>query len=346
MLLATHHPLLDSLSRLEALIGALEAGEPLSAQVEAALERLQSLCSWSAEEDLSEVRNLVEALLEAPSSDLLLPLREAVEGLGSFGPTPSHAANRVLGLSLAAVHGRRVEEYSSVITALDAEIEALAQGFAGLARAGVSSRMAEEAERVLRDVEALRESLVALDEAVGTGSEEAAREAGDGLVGALRTLASCLGSLEVLAQQEGRTPCLRCGQLNPPGRSRCEQCGAILPKAAAGQESVLDVRVGDEGGAGQTRMTTHLDRIFRACDAFYAGGSTAEAFLVEVSWLEDLLAQAQRLGLGYGRLAQEGLEEFQGGLSLLRQAGERDDRALVEAGKRMLWEGSGKLQSA
>ncbi len=87
-------------------------------------------------------------------------------------------------------------------------------------------------------------------------------------------------------------------------------------------------------------MTENLARIFEACEKFYSGTLESEAFLEEVAWLEGLLDLARRQGLG------DGCQEFEAGLALLHQAGELGDRALLDAGRRRLWEGAGRLQAA
>lgn len=344
----TAHPLAEGIARLEVLIGRLEAGEPLESQVLLTLERLTALCAMPLPEDLEPVRALLEGLQQEPSSRGLPRLREALDRAlaeAPSGPTASPRANALLDLAVATVAGHVGPEWTGDFVAFDEELASLAVRIGALARAGATGRTLEEAEGVVREAEAARSALAVLADAVAAGSEEAVRTAGQGLVGAINLLARRQRTLGRLAEQEGRTPCVRCGRYNSSERSTCEECGAILPVAARTDESRLDIRVGDED-APTTRMTANLARIFEACEQFYAGALGPEAFLQEVAWLEGLLGRARRMGLGEGDLARLGQDDFETGLALLRQAGETGDGALLDMGRRMIWEGAGKLQAS
>jgi hypothetical protein len=339
-MLASESPLAQAITRLEPLIHRLEAGESVSDQVQVFLDRLLWMTRLPLPEDLSEVRGIIEDLRQDPTSCKLVDLRRAIEAATVPGPTASAQVNTVLDLALAAVQGEALEEYTAGVLALDSEVAALSARFSALGVTGSTERFCELAQEGSMQVEAMRASLADLDEAVAAGSQHDLQACGGELVFSVNRAAQIFRELERLLALEGRTPCVRCGQSNSSERTLCEDCGAILPVAPVRQEVLLDVRVGEAGLSQPTRMTENLARIFDACEGFYSGTLEAAAFLDEVTWLEGLLDQARRQGLG------DGCQEFQDGLALLRQAGELEDRALLDAGRRQIWEGAGKLQSA
>ncbi len=339
-MLASGSPLAQAFTRLEPLICRLEAGESVSDQVQAFLDRMLWMTRLPLPEDLSEVRGILEDLRQDPSSRHLDNLRRAIESAAAPGPTASARVNAVLDLALAAVQGEGPEEYSAAVVALDSEFAALSARFSALGVTGITERFCEMAQEGNLQVEAMRASLADLDEAVAAGSQHDLLACGETLVFFVNRAAQIFRELERLLALEGRTPCIRCGRSNSSERSLCEDCGAILPVATVRQEGLLDVRVGEAGPSQPTRMTENLARIFEACERFYSGTLEAAAFLDEVTWLEGLLDRARRQGLG------DGCQEFQAGLALLRQAGELEDRALLDAGRRRLWEGAGRLQAA
>ena len=342
-------PLLDAVARLGALLGAAEAGEPVEAQVQAELLQMVRACAMPLGPDLSGVQAVLEGMLEDPSPRHLPALLEAVEAvapLGPPGPTGSLRANVVLARARAAVRTRETEPFSLECQELDAEIAALAERAAALASARAAGRLGEEAEEVARELEAAREALAALYEAVGAGQEEEAARAGQALADLLNRVERRALEMEVLDQHEGQTPCVRCGRYNRGERSTCEECGAILPASVHAQESLLDLCEGEEAGPLEPRMTENLARLFQACEDFQSGLVDAGAFLGEVAFMEDRLARARRMGLGPGPSVRAGAEEIEAGLAALRQAGEGEDRGLLDAGRRLVWEGAGKLQAA
>jgi len=339
-MLASGSPLADVVTRLEPLICRLEAGEPVSGQVQAILDRSLWMTSLPLPEDLSEIRGILEDLRQDPSSHHLDNLRRAVEAAAVPGPTASAQVNIVLDLALAAVQGEGLEEYTARVVALDSEVAVLSARFSALGVTGITERFCEMAQEGFLLVEAMRASLADLDEAVAAGSQQDLLACGRSLVSSVNRAAQIHRELERVLALEGRTPCIRCGRSNSSERTICEECGAILPVASVQREGLVDVRVGETGASQQTRMTENLTRIFEACEQFYSGTLEATAFLDEVSWLEGLVDRARRLGLG------DGAQEFEAGLALLRQAGELGDRALLDAGRRRLWEGAGRLQAA
>ncbi len=304
------------------------------------VERLVWMTGLPLPQDLSGVREILADLRRDPGPGQLGRLRQALQAASFPGPTASPQANAVLDLALSAVQGDSVEDYSRQVLALDREVAALTAGLAALGEAGASERFREVARQAATQAEALRAALAGLDEAVAAGSQADLEAWGQALSLALNRTAGLYRELVRLLALEGRTPCIRCGCLNASHRTLCEQCGAILPAAAVRPQGVLDVRVGEEDSGEPTRMTENLARILEACERFYAGVLDSQGFLQEVTWLEGLLEDARRLGLGGGA------QDFEEGLALLRQAGEREDRALVEAGRRRLWEGTGKLQAS
>lgn len=341
-MIAGDHPLVEAVAHLEGLVLRLEAGEPVKPLLDAFLEQQQRLLAFPLQEDVTEVRRVLERFRTDPSSWHLRDLRAAVDAAlaaASGGPTRSPRANRLLGMALAALEDPTVP-FVDEASVFHADLATLATRVAAVARTGNSLLAQEEAARLGEVASHGQIALEELVQAVEALSPEAVRAAGDAFVAAVRDLGAVESALEELATREGRTPCVRCGEYSRGDRSTCERCGAILPAAAAERESLLDV-----GGAASdgTRMTETLARLFEASDRFYAGGLDADAFLSEVAWMEGRLEQARRLG--FGDAAREGLEEFEAGLAVLRQAGETGETGLLETGRRLVWEGSGKLQA-
>lgn len=326
------------LSAVEGLVGRCEAGEPVLHRLQALLERQIAVCGMPLPEDMSGVKAVLQTLLVDPSARHLPDLRRAVEeALASAptdGPTPSPRANELLGMALAALQDGSVDfagaarSFSWELTALSTQVTA-----------GASERLAEEARGIADAAIQAREALYRLE---GADREDVVRLEGEAFIAAMRRLAFAQRTLERLADQEGRTPCVRCGESNPGDRSTCRRCSAILPAAAVGRESLLDLRVGEERPA-ETRMTVNLARLLDACDRYYSGALDGDAFLAEVAWMEGRLVQAQRMG--FEEAARAGLQDFEEGLALLRQAGETGDAALLDAGRRRVWEGAGAMQS-
>lgn len=321
------HPLREAVAHLEGLVLRLQAGEPVQPLLDALLEQQERLLAFPMQEDLTEVSRVLARFRTDPSARHLDDLKAAVDrALAEEGPTRSPRANRLLGMALAALEDPQVP-FAEAASAFHEDLGTMA--------AVAPPRLQGE---VLRHSEEAQLALEGLVHGVHEGDAEAARQAGDALVQAVRALGAVQLDLEELATREGRTPCMKCGSYNPGDRSTCERCGAILPAAAVERESLLDVQ--DEG-TRPTRMSETLARLFGACDRFYAGALDPDGFLAEVAWMEGRLQAAKRMGFP----DESGLEEFESGLAVLREAGETGEVALLETGRRLVWEGSGRLQS-
>lgn len=336
------------MARLEALVEALEEGQPVRYVLEESIERAIAVCAMPVAEDLTAVKMALQDLLCDPSSQHLPKLRDAVqEALDSApgdGPTPSARANELMGMALAALDDPEVQ-FGIAANAFSEELAALATMVAVSAGSPeVSSQVREEAQRILELVDKARESLVWIEEAVEGGLRDEVLQGVDALIRAIRLMASSQRVLDKVAEQEAMVACIRCGHHNTAGRGTCEACRATLPSVERIDQSTLDIRLGDQGPAPETQMTENLARLFEACERFNFKTMSSEAFLDEVAWMEGLLEQADKMGLQDGAL--EGLEEFKAGLQSLRRAGETGDSALVYQGRRLIWEGSGRMQAA
>lgn len=347
MILRQSH-LLEMLARLEALVGALEEGRPVLPLLEAGIEREIAICAMPVAEDLTAVQVALQGLLCDPSSrqipNLRAAVQEALDSAPGDGPTPSARANELMGMALAALDDPEVP-FGAAASAFSEELATLATMVAISAGSpGISFQVREEAQRVLELVDAAREALVRVEEAVEGGLRDQALQGLDALIRALRLMASSKRALDKVVEQEARIPCIRCGHRNLAGRGTCERCRATLPAVDRAEQSTLDIRLGDQGAAPEAQMTENLARLLEACERFNFKTMTREAFLAEVAWMEGLLEQAGRMGLQEGAL--EGLEEFNAGLQSLRQAGETGDSALVYKGRKLIWEGAGRMQAA
>lgn len=340
------HPLVEAVAYLEGLIARLEAGEAVRPLLDAYLEQQLRLLAVFVQEDVTEVRRVLLRLQEDPSSWHLRELQEAVDAVlaaAPEGPTRSPRANLLLGMALAACDDPSLD-FDAQARQFVADLGFLVGRISAAAGGGASDLLREEADRLAGMAEAAHDALQGLADAVAGGSEDEVRFAGQGFIQAVRELSAVQDAFAELAHREGRTPCVKCGHFNAGERSTCERCNAVLPADAVARESAFDVRVGDEH-ASQAVMTENLARLFDACDRFYVGALQPEDFLLEVAWMEGLMAQAQRMGLGDSESARQGLEEFTSGLLTLRQAAETGDPALIERGRTLVWNGAGKLQA-
>lgn len=340
--------LLETLARLEALVGALEEGQPVRHLLEDRIERAIAICAMPVPEDLTAVQVALQDLLCDPSSRHLPRLRaafqEALDSAPGDGPTPSARANELMAMALAALDDPEVQ-FGIAANAFSEELAALATLVAISAGSPeASSQVREEAQQVLELVDKARESLLWIEEAVEGGLRDEALQGVDALVRAIRLMASSKRALDKMIEQEATVPCIRCGHHNTAGRGTCEACRATLPSVERIDQSTLDIRLGEQGPAPETQMTENLARLLEACERFNFKTMTREAFLAEVAWMEGLLEQAGRMGLQDGAL--EGLEEFKAGLQSLRRAGETGDSALIYEGRKLVWEGSGRMQAA
>jgi len=335
----------EALTQLEPLVERFEEGEPILHQVHFCLERMLWMTRQPLAEDLSEVRTRLEDLHRDPSSHRVARLRQAVEAVGSGGPTAWARANAVLDAAVTTLQGEVGDEFAAQVEAFGSEMVTLASLFSNLGAGGPSEGFREVARKGGQQLEVVRVALGKVEEAVARGSHEDLQLAGQALVLAANCVAQSFRDMERLRAMEGRVVCVQCGNSNVPDRTRCQECGAPLPATKVEQEGLLDIKIGGDGAAGQTQMTENLARILQACERYCRATLEVDAFLREVVWLEDLLARARRMGLGEGEEVQQAVQEFQAALDLLHQGADHEERGLVDTGRRRLWEAAGKLQA-
>ncbi|HXE71194.1 MAG TPA: zinc ribbon domain-containing protein [Candidatus Nitrosotenuis sp.] len=179
-----------------------------------------------------------------------------------------------------------------------------------------------------------------------------------------------------VGEREGKIVCPRCGRPNPPESRSCEQCGMVLPRltegAAAGVSSTFEWREASPVSLGEEQemvMTTHLKRIFDACEAIYANQISPEEFAEVLDWAEGLLdagarklaelphpnpsmvapeereefEQQSRLADDARDMLASAIEDFRAGLGQMRAYLEDPDRDHLVNGIRAVWEAGQRM---
>lgn len=199
------------------------------------------------------------------------------------------------------------------------------------------------------------------------------------LTNAVSHLKSSVDTYQNVADREGKILCPRCGEPNMPGIKVCNKCSGPLPQVAdaefsRGASSTFEVREADEPRPDESGeemvMTTHLKRLFDACEAIDQKQITPEEFGQILDWAEDLLEQGEsqmgaipRPGVPSdldeeeeesvqeqlnlvdetGDLLVQGIAEFRNGLELMRSYLDSANRDALVQGIRTVWEGSQKI---
>ncbi len=182
---------------------------------------------------------------------------------------------------------------------------------------------------------------------------------------------------EDLAEREGKTPCVRCGQYNQPQRKTCEKCGAILPKAAEGpqtsstfavQEGGKFARVSDE--RSDEAVPENLQKIFNAVKQVKDGEITTEEFEDSIYQLQDVMEKHRDAGFSpiphvsldnlpqaekeitrkvledtkeIKTLFEEGYRDWEEGLDCFLEYVETNEEDLLNQGVQIMLEGNRKL---
>jgi hypothetical protein len=145
------------------------------------------------------------------------------------------------------------------------------------------------------------------------------------------------------------------------------------PEFSRGATSTFEVREDQprsDEGADEMVMTTHLKRLFDACEAIDQNQITPEEFVQVLDWAEDLLDQGESQVANISRpgvpmdldeeeeesvqeqldlvdetadLLAQGITEFRNGLDMMRSYAESRNRDSLVRGIRTVWEASQKI---
>lgn len=309
---------------------------------------------YTEDAEVSALQKAVEQVQEAAFAVHEARLQKGVADVARAGPTPIAALNLALYLVERQATG---EEVVAALQPFFQSLPSLLASCEAVAETVEEGRLKEQAVTLHDALVDLEVSVAGFEQAV-TGQGGGLEEAADELIEAARSLAESEQALRLLADLEGRVPCVKCGHYNAGDRAACEKCNAVLPKAARENEANIDLVAGQRGvsaaGQPQVQMTENLLRIFNAADRFAEGRLAPEGFLGEVDWLESHLRRSRSvLKLKEGEAHQgvirdylRGLDAFEQAVSLLREAGQSGAGELLEAGRRKLWDATGMLQQA
>lgn len=296
------------------------------------------------------------------------------------GPTSSPKANWVI----AAAEGLRTGKFppeilEQAVEWLQAETAQIREGFERTAEAPTTSVLIqEELPKTMEAFDLMEEAMASLRDAARQGSGELLTQGVAELKDAVERLHASQKAYLEAGEREGKILCPQCGRPNAPENRRCEQCGMTLPRVmdeayTAGALSTFEVRENQPHGLSeedQMVMTTHLKRVFDACEAVHAGQIPPEEFLEVLGWADGLLDDAERqvaelptlnvqleipeeeratfaeqkaMADETRDLLRRGIGEFREGLDTMRSYVDRPDQQILVQGIRTVWEGARKI---
>jgi hypothetical protein len=220
--------------------------------------------------------------------------------------------------------------------------------------------------------EALEDCYVFLESREGLFLEQAEKY----LKESAEILKDSLTFFEELAEREGKTPCVRCGQYNHSDRKTCEKCGAILPKAAdaSTKSSTFEIKMGEKsmtlGGEEDETIPENLEKMFIAVNKVAEEEISQEEFESTVEWLRGVMEKHKSAGFApipafnkdsvaedekelaasvledtkaIKALFEEGYRDWEEGLEYFLEFLDTQDKSNLEKGVQVMWEGNKKL---
>lgn len=321
-------------SERERLEHALEASE-LSDSVRHVLSRMLELVGVMLLEleapSLPELLRQYRSLAEEAQEVFALAEAQAASGRG---PTPHAGLNRLLH---AARQGQPVDcqEVLGDVAGLRNQLSSLARMQSGSAQVeAISQRLEQRFDELEAALEWLEQGAAEVEQVAHA------------LQAAFAGLAQEGQHLAELADSEGKTPCVHCGQLNRSDFSACSRCGAVLPRVAAGRASYVDLAEGDSTSQG-VPMTENLKRLMDAVGAFESGSLQKSEFLGQLAWFRGLLERALALWPPGQRPPPdylEALQDLEAGLSFLEQA--EGPGVELDSGRALVLKGAGQALQA
>lgn len=327
----------------------------------------------------SDLLELDLRLLEEGFAKLEAALKLYQQGAFMETPTESPYVNWVI----HAAEGVKAGQYppqilKEALDFLESNVREARRQFESSAQVPVSSALLQD--EIPRTLEAFDLHDEAIAQMRATLPNPTPEQIDAGISALSNAVSSLKGSADVyqnVADREGKVLCPRCGQPNMPDVRVCTQCGGPLPRVAdpqfsQGAASTFEVRETDEPRPQREEMvmTTHLKRLFDACEAIDQKQITAEEFLEVLDWAEGLLEQGEsqlgnlsrpgiptdlseeeeeslqdQLGLVDETvdLLHQGIQEFRNGLEVMRSYLDKRQRDTLVTGIRIVWEASQKI---
>lgn len=294
----------------------------------------------------------------------------------SSGPTSMPLANAVINSADMLKEGKiEIEFFSGAVQDLWGQVQAMKFKYNALTRNAFDSALVEEETKALGLViQSFEDSLAMIYEFIENRNFDLLSEAVEKLKALVQDLDKFRNTFKDLSEREGKVPCVKCGHLNPPGLKSCQNCKSALISVEKDYSSNLDY-LEDSGlsksaATMEALMTENVQRIFDAADKVLDGQSGIEDFEIVVRWAESLLQNAYKsfdvlpeIKLdalkGQERARAEelkkkmedaavtyihGLEDFEAGVSFLRQFLADGVRDNVMTGKQLIWQAVGQLQ--
>lgn len=320
-------------------------------------------------------------LLEEGFGKLEASLKLYQQGAFTDGPTESPYVNWVI----HACEGVKSGLYpptllKEALDYLERNLRESRSAFEGAASVPVASAvLQDEIPHTLEAFDLHEEAIAGLRASLPTPTGEQLDAGIAALTNAVSNLKKSVDTYQNVADREGKVLCPRCSAPNLPEQKVCNKCGGPMPKVAdpslyAGASSTFEVRETDEPRPDESGeelvMTTHLKRLFDACEALDQSQISHEDFLSVVDWAENLLDQAESQMDAIGRpgipadldeeeeeslqeqlnlvdetsdLLVQGIAEFRSGLDLMRSYLDHQNRDRLALGVRTVWEGAQKI---
>lgn len=320
-------------------------------------------------------------LLEEGFGKLEAALKTFQQGAFMEHPTESPFVNWVIHAAEGVKSGLYPAQIlKEALDFLERNVREARSRFEGAASVPVSSAvLQDEIPRTMEAFDLHDEAIAGLRAALPNPTPEQLDAGVAALTNAVSHLKSSVDTYQNVADREGKVLCPRCGTANMPGIKVCSNCSGPMPQVAGpefsrGASSTFEVREADEPRPDETGdemvMTTHLKRLFDACEALDQKQITSEEFLEILDWAEDLLSQGEaQLGAiampgmpselseeeeesvqeqlnlvdETGDLLNQGIAEFRTGLEMMRSYVDSPMRDALVQGIRTVWEGAQKI---
>lgn len=288
------------------------------------------------------------------------------------GPTRSPMVNRLIVASDALRDGSTdMDTFLGITQELWDQLESLKFKYNAILRNPPSSSVVEEEASFLGDtIQNFEETLNLIYDFTDTENYELLDEGLERLKALIAELEQSITIFRDISEREGKTPCVRCGHYNEPGARICEKCRFVLPIFSEKDHVGLDFVDGaglpkapEQESDHEVVMTENVQKLFDAADGVTSGTVGRDEFEQALAWMERLLAEAYHSAVPVeaalsktsdenarktmGELADlyvQGLEDFEVGLSFLRQFFADASPQAIQAGKQMIWQGMAKLQ--
>ncbi len=317
--------------------------------------------------DVEKLKKLMERLEETGT------LYKELTGIALYeknskSPTSSPSVNMVINCAIGVKKGElEAVIFEKHLRALWGELERMKFKFETMTRSPIKSPLLEEEAEITKDtISALEDVLLQYFEMLDSNNFDKAEELGDKLAAITKQLEKSMKNFEEMSAREGKILCIRCGHYNPPNRRVCEKCNASLLHFKEVEVSDIDFVEGDTSVSRfKPAMTTNIEKLLETAQQYVEGVVSFEEFESVISWMEGLLEssyqyagpvpdlkdkdkeraeQFKRMLEETADLYLQALEDFEVGLSFMRQVLQDRSIATLKSASHMIWQAVGKLQ--